>query len=517
MKRIAISLLIILCSLCHSASAQTLSLDSCIDMALRANRQVEKARLQTRQRESTVSAMKANFLPNFKASARDLYTTTDGSFSIAGGYLPTFIPGADGTLQPNVRLNPATGQPMMSADGTTPVFQQYAYFPTQDVKYKLGNIIQASISVEQPIYMGGKISAGYAMSKLAHEMALQNERLTDAQVIVSTEEAYALLVRATELRAVAQQYDSLLLRLQRDVQSARSHGMASHNDVLKVGVKKNEAELQLRQAENGRRLAQMNLCQLIGLPLDSSIVPEIHGVEDSHQALPPPSLKGGSNYQTREGVSSSVFKSNRSLPLGRAGGESGRVGSPSPSPFIASRPEATLLSLKSQLAEQKVKLERSEFLPQIGIAAGYSYLYGVKVNDRRLFDSGSFAAMLNISIPLFHFGEGRYKVRAARFEAQQARIEEQELMEKMQLEATREANNLDEAGLELDITARNVSQAAENLRIARRSYDLGMESLSDLLEAQTLYQQACAKLVEARCQLSLATARYRKATGQELR
>jgi len=474
MKHIAISLFIVHCSLFHSASAQTLSLDSCISMALRANRQVEKAQLQTRQREYSVAAMKAKFLPNFKAAVRDLYTPTDGSFTLSGGYLPTFIPGADGSLQPNVLINPATGQPVMSADGTTPVFQQYAYFPSQSVKYKVGNVVQAGITLEQPLYMGGKIRAGYAMSKLARDMALQNQRLTDAQVIVSTEEAYALLVRATELSAVAMQYDSLLLQLQHDVQAAQSHGMASHNDVLKVGVKKNEAELQLHQAVNGLRLAQMNLCQMIGLPLDSKIAPGGMLVQDSSPVL-------------------------------------------QDSPVISSRPEATLLSLKSQLAEEKVKLERAEFLPQVGLAAGYNYLYGVKVNDCRLFDKGSFVAMLNVSIPLYHFGEGRNKVRAARMEAEQARVEEQEMLEKMQLEATREANNLEEAHLELDVTQRNVSQAAENLRIVRKSYDVGMESLSNLLEAQTLYQQACARQVEARCQLSLALARYRKATGQELR
>lgn len=474
MKHIAISLFIVHCSLFHSASAQTLSLDSCISMALRANRQVEKAQLQTRQREYSVAAMKAKFLPNFKAAVRDLYTPTDGSFTLSGGYLPTFIPGADGSLQPNVLINPATGQPVMSADGTTPVFQQYAYFPSQSVKYKVGNVVQAGITLEQPLYMGGKIRAGYAMSKLARDMALQNQRLTDAQVIVSTEEAYALLVRATELSAVAMQYDSLLLQLQHDVQAAQSHGMASHNDVLKVGVKKNEAELQLHQAVNGLRLAQMNLCQMIGLPLDSKIAPGGMLVQDSSPVL-------------------------------------------QDSHVISSRPEATLLSLKSQLAEEKVKLERAEFLPQVGLAAGYNYLYGVKVNDRRLFDKGSFVAMLNVSIPLYHFGEGRNKVQAARMEAEQARVEEQEMLEKMQLEATREANNLEEAHLELDVTQRNVSQAAENLRIVRKSYDVGMESLSNLLEAQTLYQQACARQVEARCQLSLALARYRKATGQELR
>ena len=458
-----------------SASAQTLSLDSCINMALRANRQIEKARLMTRQRTFAVSAMKANFLPNFKASARDLYSTGDGSFDIAGGYLPTFAPGADGSLQPNVMVNPATGQPVMSADGVTPVFNQYAYFPTQTLRYKFGNIIQAGISAEQPIYMGGKIRAGYQMSKLAREMALQNERLTEAQVIVGTEEAYALLVRATEMKAVAVLYDSLLNKLQHDVAAAKNRGMASHNDVLKVSVKKNEAELQLQQAENGIRLAQMNLCRFIGLPLSAKPMPE------------PVGENGSVSPVGAEGIS------------------------------VSERPESALLDMKSKLAEQKVRLERAEYMPQVGLAVGYNYLNGLKLNDRRLLDGGNFGALLNVSIPLYHFGEGRNKVRAARMEAEQAQLEQQDLTEQMQLEATREANNVDEALLELDVTTRSLAQAAENLRMAGKSYNAGMEPLSDLLEAQVLYQQALARQVEARCQLSLSVSRYRKATGQALR
>ena len=430
MKRLTIVLALPLSLFAITVSAQTISLDSCIDMALRANRQIENARLKTRQHTYSAAAMKANFLPNFKASARDLYSTADGSFSITGGYLPTFVPGTDGTLQPNVLLNPTTGQPIMGADGVTPVFQQYAYFPSQDLKYKVGNVIMAGLSLEQPIYMGGKIRAGYAMSKLARDMAEQNERLTEAQVIVNTEEAYALLVRATEMKAVALQYDSLLQKLQHDVASARTHGMASHNDVLKVGVKKNEAELQLRQAENAQRLARMNLCRQIALPLDTKV-----------EAISP----NASAAETETGILSGGID------------------------LHSARPEAVMLDQKARLAEQKVRVERSEFLPQVGLAAGYNYLYGVKLNGNRLLDGGNFGALLNVSIPIYHFGEGRNKVRAAQMEAQQARVEQQDLLEQMQLEVTREANNVDEAYLELEVTTRSLAQAGENLRMARKT------------------------------------------------
>lgn len=501
MKRFAIPFLIFSFShflIFNYASAQSISLDSCIHMALRTNRQMEKAQLQTRQREYAMKAVKANFFPNFKASVRDIYSTAKGSFSIEGGYLPTFTPGADGSMQPNVMINPATGMPVMGPDGVTPVFQQYAYFPTQELKYKVNNIIQAGISLEQPIYMGGKIRAGYAMSKMAQDMAQENERLTEAQVIVKTEEAYALLVRATEMHGVALVYDSLLQRLQHDVQAAKTHGMASHNDVLKVGVKRDEALLKVRQAENGLRLARMNLCQIVGLPLLTQLTPN------------GPSLVG------RQADTSDYQGDLLTTPLPPREGQGESPEEPKMG-LLSQRPEVQLLDMKNKLAEEKVRLERSEFLPQIGLLAGYNYLYGLKVNDHRLLDGGNFGALLNVSIPLYHFGEGRNKVRAARMEAEQARVEQKDLMEQMQLEATREANNLDEALLELELTSHALDQSAENLRAAQKSYAAGMESLSDLLEAQTLYQQALARLAEARCQVSLSAARYRKATGQNLR
>ena len=428
MKRTAIFLFAF--CLAISASTQVLSLDSCISMALKANRQIEGARLQTRQRDYAAAAMKTNFLPNLKASARDIYSSADGAFTL---------------------------------------------FPGAALDYKIGNIVQAGVTVEQPIYMGGKITAGYKMSQLARDVARQNERLTESQVIVDTEEAYALLVRATELRAVAAKYDSLLLRLKRDVEAARAHGMASHNDVLKVNVKKNEAELQLRQAENAQRLARMNLCRQIALPLDTEIDADVQGISPT---------------------------------------ESGIEQNTAVIDFQSARPEAIMLGQRVQLAEQKVRAERADFLPQVGVVAGYSYLNGLKLNDKRLIDTGNFLALLNVSIPLYHFGEGRNKVRAARMEAEHARVEQQDKLEQMRLEVTREANNVDEASLELEVTTRNVEQAAENLRMSQKSYAAGMESLSDLLEAQTLYQKALASQVEARCQFALSVTRYRKAAGQ---
>ena len=444
--------------------------DSCVRLALQHNRTLAAARLQTERYGHTQRAMRANFLPNFKLTASDLWSTADGGLTVPGGYLPTFVPAADGTLQPNLLVDPATGQPVMGPDGVTPVFQAYAYHPDVSVGYKIGNVLQAGIAVEQPLYMGGKVTAAYRMARLGAEMSRLGERLEEQEVIVRTEEACALLVHATEMQRVAAAADSLLRRLLLDVEAARRHGMASRSDELRVRVKKSETELAVLKADNGRRVALMNLCHRIGLPLTTDIA-----------------------------VDASAFHAAPALAPADAG--------------VEGRPEYAILDYKTQLALEQVKLERSEFLPQVALVAGYSYAHGLEVNDRTLFDRGGFTALLNVSVPLFHFGEGTHKIRAARLDAERARLEQEDLAEAMSLELAQAAGNLAEAGLEAETAQRNLDAAAENLRAARRAYDVGYEGLTELLEAQALWQQAAAQVADARCQQNLAATRYLKAAG----
>ena len=97
-------------------------------------------------------------------------------------------------------------------------------------------------------------------------MAHLNEALTTSEVILNTDKAYVQLVKAKEMKKVAEKYHALLTELSKNVKSAHRHGMKPQNDVLKVQVKLNESELSLRKADNALRLASMNLCHYIGRP-----------------------------------------------------------------------------------------------------------------------------------------------------------------------------------------------------------------------------------------------------------
>ena len=181
---------------------------------------------------------------------------------------------------------------------------------------------------------------------------------------------------------------------------------------------------------------------------------------------------------------------------------------------ITARPEYHILNKQVAIAEQPVKLNRSGLLPKVGVRGSYDYSHGLEINDETFMKQGSFSVFLNVSVPLFHFGERSNKVRSAKVKLQQTKLELENANEKMLLELTQAANNLDEARLESELADRSLAQAEENMKVSGKQYEVGLETLSDYLEAQLLWQQAYQTRVDAYFQLYVNYIAYQKAAGQ---
>ena len=446
--------------------ASVLSLDSCISLALQNNKALLSAQKLSERYGHDVKYYRANFFPNFKLVASDVWSNAQGTlgedlFAGLTGGVNQFLTGL-------AQLGHFTSAEQMQA--VQALGQQMGGY-SKGIEYEFGNVFQAGITLEQPIYMGGKVTTAYQMSKLGHRMSQQGAELSRTQVIVQVQEAYALVVRANEMHKVAVKYDSLLTSLLTDVQNAERRGIRSRNDVLKVQVKLSEAELQLRQAENGQRLAAMNLCHYVGLPLTTSIQVD-------------------SEAFTMTGVH------------------------PDRAADVSDRPEYQVLSMKAELAAKQVKLQRADYLPQVVLGATYTYMNGLEVAGSKMLNEPVAGVMLNVTVPLYHANAGIHKVKAARLEAERARLEQEDLIEQMNLELAQAANNLDEAYLEVELSRKSMAQTEDNLHSSRSGYNHGTESLSDLLEAQTLWQQAYAKLANAKANLFVAATKYQKAAGR---
>ena len=121
--------------------------------------------------------------------------------------------------------------------------------------------------------------------------------------------------------------------------------------------------------------------------------------------------------------------------------------------------------------------------------------------------------MLSVKIPVFHWGEGLNKIRAAKAEKQIMQLQRDDLNEKMNLEMAQALNKCSESELEVALTLRSLEQAEENMKTSRNQYEAGMEILANYLEAQTLWQQAWMELINAKIAQRLNETYYLKSSG----
>lgn len=470
MKRITIIALGLMAAC--AVRAQQLTIEQCRSLAAENNKSLASAQLQRGKTTFDMKSYKANFFPKLSVMAADIYSFADGSFTMQGGKLPIYTLSPEtGAYVPDVTVKP---------DGSY-VFNKYADFPSQQIDWKLRNFFTGGISLLQPVYAGGKISTAYRMSKIGVGMAEENVRLKESEVIVKTDEAYSLAVKAKEMKEVAQKYQATLLEVKKNVEAAFKHGLSTRNDIMKVQVKLNEAELSVQKADNAYRLALMNLCHVIGRPLDSAI-------EVVSPAQDAESLIAACDDDVQA-----------------AGG----LGALS----ISSRPEYSIMNSKTELARQQVRLAKSEMLPNVAVGAAYLYMNGGEVAGSKLLDQASASVGITVNVPLDLFGSTSNKVRSARVAYQISQMEQQDACEQMTLEQASCRNTYDEAKTELRLCETALAQAAENMRLSRQQYDVGFETLSDYLETQTSWQQCNANLVSARQQLVLARTKLIKAMG----
>ncbi|MDR2406678.1 MAG: TolC family protein [Bacteroidales bacterium] len=446
---------VILFAVGFSLQAQSyLSLDSCRRLALTNNKQSQAAQMQLKKMRYEVNAYRANFFPRISLQGMYLFTTGEFNYHKRFDMHNTNIPNMIGSLP-----LPDWSLPYLN------MFYKNIYIDL-DINVRPNNTFMGGVMFEQPVFMGGKIITAYKMAKTGRQMAQLNIERTDAEVILKTDQAYWQYVKVLEMHNTALKYKEVVENVYQDAQNAVETGMVSENDKMKVKVKLSEADLMLRQAENGKRLAQMNLCMMMGLNLFTVIIP----LDTLSDELPHTLLD--------------------TLP------------------DVTNRIEYLLLKKQLELKKQQVNLSRSDFLPQLGVAGGYSYLNGVMFNETKLFDNASFSALVSLKIPITQWGEGAYRIRSAKAELYMAEYQLQETIDMLQLEITQAYNTLDEAIFKTKLAHAECEQTQENLRIINDRYELGLETLSSLLEAQMLWQQARTKYTEAKVELRTAQANY---------
>lgn len=463
---------------------KVLSLDSCRALAIANNKELLISREKINAAHYQKKAAFTNYLPDISATGGYMRSQKEisllnnaqkGALSGLGTNLSTPLQGAFQTiaqLHPEIAGQlPALGQSLVGAlDGAGSALVDAFRTDTR-------NMYAGALTLTQPLYMGGKIRAYNKITKYAEELARQQHNTGMQEVILSTDQAYWQVVSLGHKKKLAEGYLELLQKLESDVDKMIAEGVATKANGLSVKVKVNEAEMTLTKVNDGLSLSKMLLCQLCGLDLSTPVTLKD---EQEKDLSPAP-------------VADNAIDINN---------------------VYAARPEVNSLEIATQIYKQKVNVTRAEFLPSVALIGSYAATNPSVFNGFENKFKGMWNVGVMVSVPIWHWGEGIYKVKAAKSEARIAQYQLDDAKEKIELQVSQSAFKVNEAAKKLIMAEKNLEKADENLRYATLGFEEGVIPASNVLEAHTAWLSAQSEKIDAQIDVKLTEIYLKKATGE---
>ena len=463
---------------------RVLSLDSCRALAIANNKELLISQEKINAAHYQKKAAFTNYLPEISAtggymrSQKEISLLNDaqkGALSGLGTNLSTPLQGAFQTiakLHPEIKGQlPALEQSLVGAlNGAGSALVDAFRTDTR-------NMYAGALTLTQPLYMGGKIRAYNKITKYAEELARQQHNTGMQEVILSTDQAYWQVVSLGHKKKLAEGYLELLQKLDSDVDKMIAEGVATKADGLSVKVKVNEAEMTLTKVNDGLSLSKMLLCQLCGLDLSTPVTLKD---EQENDLSPAP-------------IADNAIDINN---------------------VYAARPEVNSLELATQIYKQKVNVTRAEFLPSVALIGSYAATNPSVFNGFENKFKGMWNVGVMVSVPIWHWGEGIYQVKAAKSEARIAQYQLDNVKEKIELQVSQSAFKVNEAAKKLIMAEKNLEKADENLRYATLGFEEGVIPASNVLEAHTAWLSAQSEKIDAQIDVKLTEIYLKKATGE---
>lgn len=322
------------------------------------------------------------------------------------------------------------------------------------------------LDVSQPIFRGGEVRATAKRAELAFDISEYEAEATEFLVRYTAEVAYWSLSRAEGYYEAITQYVAIVESLRDVVAERYDAGYISKSDLLQVASRLSDARYQLSEAEQKRDIALHNFNLL-------------RGVEPTSKVVLAESIFNSVALPVRESVDSVILR----------------------------HPDYNSSELSAMRAFWGIRAERARYLPKIEVGA-YALLQPnmphVRGGGTRL--DGGF--MLSFSSPIYHFGERRHAVAAARSDYLREVNANLAVVDRITLEESDTWTNLCATRDRVATAQRNLSIAEENLSISTYSYREGLASILDVLQAQLSWLQIYTNTLSAQYDYAVAVSAY---------
>jgi outer membrane protein TolC len=354
------------------------------------------------------------------------------------------------------------------------------FFAGEKIPISLNNDFSLSLSLAQPLYVGGKVGAALQIAKFYRGYTSEKLEEVKANIIFGAESMFYSAVLAESSRDVLQKaFEQLSYNLD-VVEKYYKQGMISEYELLRARVEKSNLEPQLIASQSEVNLSQKRLKSFLGLPLEAEIRLTADMGDTSLTSLP--------------SLDSLMTQA------------------------LHNRPEVKQADYQKRAYDKAVRIAKGNWLyPTIGV--GVNYDLSASSDDFRLSrrnTSQSWSASLMFSIPLFDGGRTIGEVRKARVDYYQAMLTEQQTFDDVRLEVEQAYDNLMTAKKALEMQKETIAQAEEGMRISNLRYQSGIGTQLEVLSAQTALTNARTNLAGATYNFRLAKSALKKAVSYEI-
>lgn len=329
---------------------------------------------------------------------------------------------------------------------------------------------QADFRLNLPLFTGGKISGGIALARASQELYAALQSADQDKIAYLTRVEYFGLYRTTELRRVAEASLQRAEVISRNVHSLYEAGAADSVALLDAQLALTRAQLAVDQATANRRLSELRMLTLLGLPYTESL-----------------SLNAVISTPTQQ----------------------------SPDAIIAlDKPEIRAAEASTQMAAAKYRVSKADYFPTIAAFGGYSYgkpnldRFGNSWND--YFTAG---ATLTWSFNLG--GRTANRSRAAARSLDASRFERDQVLETLTREANLAAEQLKLAYTRYQTSLREFQISSDHFRLAQGQHSDGVLSSNRLLEIEADLTASEASLAASLMDYFIAQSGYLYTTGSE--
>ena len=496
MRKKTLTIALLLGMLPSVLPAQPLTLDQCREMAIESNRDLQQAKTKIEMAGYDRKTALANYFPNISATGVYIHNSRnlsllseDASNNIQN--VGTAIQGyKDQKMQEVMQYimsDPSLVQQFMSSPELQKLFSELQQMDYSAAINQIGSSINdmftidienmaiGVVSLQQPVFMGGKIIASNRIAKLAEELSRTQYDQKYEEILVEVDQAYWQIVSVANKKELAESYADLLHKMENDVRIAVAEGVATESDALQIKVKANEADMLLTKSSNGLVLAKMLLCKEIGLPLDSQITLADENLVD----IPVPEMLDEKDLED----------------------------------IYTDRTETKSLELASKIYEGKVDVARADMMPKVALTANYLVTNPNLYHGFQHEFGGMVSAVVLVNVPIFHGFEALQKTRKAKAEATLYKLQLDDAKDLINLQVTQLREQRDEAYEHLLMAQSNLENAEENMRVATIGFEEGVIDANTALAAQTAWLQAHSEYIDAGIELQMNAVNLRKAEG----